>query len=175
MCQSRSEELPTDVWHRGNEIGPFRAIEESTLAHLTPAAKRGDIYAWYMLLGTAGTALGVAASGGFIEYTSVGLGWDNISIYRALFWAYAGFGLVKLVLVLCLGSEIEAERKPATPIQDAEVAPLLGESAGVVEIEPKQSKLRALIPEISKGSRLIVANLCILFALDSFASGLVTL
>lgn len=128
-----------------------------------------------MLLGTAGTALGVAASGGFIEYTSVGLAWDNIEIYKALFWAYAGFGLVKLVLVLCLGSEIEAERTSEASSQDAEAAPLLRESAGVVEVEPKRSKLRALIPEISKGSRLIVANLCILFALDSFASGLVTL
>jgi len=42
----------------GNEIGPFRALEESTLAHLTSAEQRSDIFAWYALVGTAGTSLG---------------------------------------------------------------------------------------------------------------------
>ncbi|CAG8982313.1 hypothetical protein HYALB_00005313 [Hymenoscyphus albidus] len=159
----------------GNEIGPFRAIEESTLAQLVPATKRGDIFAWYTLLGTSGTALGFAASGGFIEYMRKGLAWGNIDIYRTLFWVYAGFGIVKLFLVLCLGSVVEAERKIIAPPSslDPEAAPLLGDA--VREIEPKQSKLRSLLPEISKGSWLIVVNLALLFALDSFASGLVPL
>jgi MFS family permease len=30
----------------GNEIGPFRAVEESTLAHLVPEAQRSDVYTW---------------------------------------------------------------------------------------------------------------------------------
>ena len=40
----------------GNEIGPFRAVEESTLAHLTPHEHLRDIFAWYSLIGTAGAA-----------------------------------------------------------------------------------------------------------------------
>ncbi len=38
----------------GNEIGPFRAVEENVVAHLTTSATRSDIYAWYTLLGNAG-------------------------------------------------------------------------------------------------------------------------
>ena len=38
----------------GNEIGPFRAIEESILAQLTNSKARSDIYAWYNLIGNLG-------------------------------------------------------------------------------------------------------------------------
>lgn len=42
-------------WVRsGNEAGPFRAIEESTLAQLTPFRDRDDVFAWYNLIGTLG-------------------------------------------------------------------------------------------------------------------------
>lgn len=42
----------------GNEIGPFRAVEESTLAQLSEATTRSDIFAWYVVVGTLGTAFG---------------------------------------------------------------------------------------------------------------------
>ena len=42
----------------GNEIGPFRAVEESTLAQLSEASTRSDIFAWYVVVGTLGTAFG---------------------------------------------------------------------------------------------------------------------
>lgn len=42
----------------GNEIGPFRAVEESTLAQLIEASARSDIFAWYVVIGTLGTAFG---------------------------------------------------------------------------------------------------------------------
>ena len=33
----------------GNEIGPFRAVEESTLAQLSGAKGRADVFAWYVV------------------------------------------------------------------------------------------------------------------------------
>jgi MFS family permease len=33
----------------GNEIGPFRAVEESTLAHLVEEGERSDVYTWYVV------------------------------------------------------------------------------------------------------------------------------
>ena len=33
--------------YSGNEIGPFRAVEESTLAQLISPEARTDIFAWY--------------------------------------------------------------------------------------------------------------------------------
>ena len=48
----------------GNEIGPFRAVEESTIAQLTEAETRSDVFAWYVVFGTLGTA------GGSLAYVS---------------------------------------------------------------------------------------------------------
>jgi hypothetical protein len=100
-------------------------------------------------------------------------GWDIINSYRTLFYGYAVFGIIKLFLALSLGKVIEAEKKPTLPIQNSESAPLLGD--GAEDAVPKKNYLRSILPTISKESRVIVVNLCILFALDSFASGLAPL
>ena len=47
----------------GNEIGPFRAVEKSALAHLSEAATRSNVFAWYVVIGTLGTAGGSFACG----------------------------------------------------------------------------------------------------------------
>jgi MFS family permease len=47
----------------GNEIGPFRAVEESTLAHLVPEAQRADVFTWYVVLAVLGTSSGLAVGG----------------------------------------------------------------------------------------------------------------
>lgn len=157
----------------GNEIGPFRAIEESTLAQLTPAGKRGDIYAWYSLIGTAGVACGILVTGWLIFYMRETLGWEQIFVYRAVFWGYAAIGVIKLLLTLGLSNACEAEKKQPVPAADTETAPLLGDNAQAQK--PKKSTFRSLLPEISPESRIIVFNLCLLFALDAFASGLASL
>jgi MFS-type transporter involved in bile tolerance (Atg22 family) len=156
----------------GNEIGPFRAIEESTLAHLTPVTNRGDIYAWYSLIGTAGAAGGMFTCGWVVQSLQIKSEWDVIRTYRAVFWGYAAFGILKFLFSVTLSKHIEAEKKSA-PVRDAETAPLLGD--GAEDIEPKKSYIRSLLPEISAESRVIIVNLCILFALDAFASGLAPL
>lgn len=159
----------------GNEIGPFRAIEESTLAQLTPAANRSDIYAWYSLIGTAGAACGMMVTGWLLYYMKEKLGWTLIVSYRSVFWGYACVGLIKLCFALALSKACEAEKKQPSPAADPETAPLLGD--GAEDEEPKKQKnwLLSKMPEISPASRVIVFNLCVLFALDAFASGLAPL
>lgn len=156
----------------GNEIGPFRAIEESTLAQLTPAANRSDIYAWYSLIGTAGAACGMMVTGWLIHYMRYQLQWSEVETYKAVFWGYAVFGMIKFFLALALSKKCELEKKPV-PAADPETAPLLGDDAE--DMEPKKSKFRSWLPDISAESRVIVFSLCILFALDAFASGLAPL
>ncbi|MCJ1419900.1 hypothetical protein MMC32_006256 [Xylographa parallela] len=152
----------------GNEIGPFRAIEESIVAHLTPAANRSDVYAWYSLVGTAGTAFGIMTCGWVVNSLQSTKGMDDVSAYRMAYFGYAALGLVKFVLACGLSKRIEADHNvpvkddPATrPLLENEVGPALAK-------EPKKS----MLPSISKASKGIVVNLCILFALDAFASGL---
>lgn len=155
----------------GNEIGPFRAIEESTLAHLTPAAIRSDIFAWYSLIGAAGAACGMLTCG-WVTHHLLSEGWSTIAAYRVVFFAYAAIGVIKFALACGLSKKVEAEKRRVMPQRDAETAPLLGN--GNAE-EPKKRSWVSLVPSISKESRVIVVNLCLLFALDSFASGLAPL
>ena len=105
-------------------------------------------------------------------------GWDDVRSYRIVFFAYAFFGLVKLCLTFFMSvkCEVVKEDKQATT-QDvshsanpSETSPLL--SNGNDAQKPEAAR-KSWYPSISKESRIIVTNLCLLFALDSLASGLV--
>ena len=153
----------------GNEIGPFRAIEESTLAHLTAGDDRSDIYAWYSLIGTAGTALGFVASGWIITFLRDEKHFSDIRAYRIIYFVYTAIGVVKLGLALMLSKECEVHAQPKTA-SPSETAPLLGD--GPRKDDTKKNKRWRLLPDISKESQVVLVQLCVLFAFDNFASGL---
>ncbi|KAJ3021235.1 hypothetical protein HKX48_008940 [Thoreauomyces humboldtii] len=161
----------------GNEIGPFRAIEESTLAHLTKAEDRSDIFAWYSLIGLAGSAFGIMTSGWVLHSLEQRKDWDNVRAYRLIFFAYAAIGVLKFGLALMLSKRIEADpKRPERPAIASESTPLLGETP--VAIRPRESilqKMRDCLPHITPASRAIFLQLAVLFAIDSFASGLASL
>lgn len=113
-------------------------------------------------------------TGWVLNYMIVTLGWGAIKAYRFVFWGYAVFGMLKLLLTLALSKAVEQEKKVA-PIADPETAPLLGDGAEDEEYTKKGNWLLSKMPKFSSESRIIVLNLCILFALDAFASGLAPL
>ncbi|GLI74743.1 hypothetical protein PoHVEF18_002990 [Penicillium ochrochloron] len=154
----------------GNEIGPFRAVEESTLAHLTPHEKLPDVFAWYSLVGTAGTALGQLICGWMISSLQDLHGWAFIPSCRVIFFVYAGVGLVKLILTLALTRKVETAKKQEQ--QNGETRPLLADQAPV-EQEPAPKK--SLFASIERDLWSLVIRLFILFGIDSFASGLASL
>lgn len=155
----------------GQEIGPFRAVEESTIAWLTPKENRSDIYAWYSLLGTAGLALGSISCGWVVESLLRYKEWDTIRAYRAVFFLYAILGLVKMLLALMLSRNCEVEKSQPESRLD-ESAPLL---SGTDAPLAKPKKQMSLLPSIAKDSIPTVVKLALLFGVDSFASGLVSL
>ncbi|CAH0018579.1 unnamed protein product [Clonostachys rhizophaga] len=160
----------------GNEIGPFRAVEESIIAHLNTSTHLSDIYAWYSLSGTAGTAFGIVTCGWVIHHLHQVLSKPLLEAYRLVFVAYSAVGVVKFVLVLLLSRAVEAEVEAEEPTQ-SETAPLLGEreeSTKPAQTRRTQTR-RSLLPNVSKHSIPVVVSLCILFALDAFASGLAPL
>ncbi|KAI8635578.1 MFS general substrate transporter [Xylariaceae sp. FL1651] len=171
----------------GNEIGPFRAIEESIVAQLTVPENRSDLYAWYSLFGLAGAAFGLMTCGWILQYFTEVLDWDLLYSYRMIYVIYAVIGLFKLTLTLFLSHSVESEKKQRQRIaaqrRNDETAPLLNGGAdeiqdAILEAIPvaKPSKgLRALLPDISKDSVSVVTILCFLFALDSFGAGLTPL
>jgi hypothetical protein len=97
-------------------------------------------------------------------------GFSEVRSYRVIFFAYAVIGLIKFVLAISLSQKCEVEK--VAPERDSETTPLLGGNG----TNPKKSKpSMSLLPSISPESRIIVFNLCLLFALDAFASGLAPL
>ncbi|KAF1984028.1 MFS general substrate transporter [Aulographum hederae CBS 113979] len=154
----------------GNEIGPFRAIEESTLAHLSPKEVRPDVFAWYSLLGTAGSAFGLIVCGWVSHTLQSKHRWHEVRTYRTLFFAYAALGSIKFILACMLSKKCEAERENLPP--GPETAPLLSGNSLVAQHTKNR---KSIFPTISSESRAIFSKLSILFALDSFASGLAPL
>lgn len=102
--------------------------------------------------------------------------WGALRIYRVIFFGYAGIGAVKFALACMLSKDVEAEKKRQAPV-DAEEEPLLSTDAAEAATVKKKAKRSwtSMLPDISPESRLIVLKLCMLFAVDNFASGLAPL
>lgn len=169
----------------GNEIGPFRAVEESTLAQLSEPSTRSDIFAWYVVIGTLGTALGSLGGGWLTQYLE-GAGWRTITAYKFVFWIYAIIGLVKAMVSLLLSRRCEAQPPPASSRSDEggrgeeseEEQPFLpnqGPSGNAPQPPPTQTTKtkKSAFSQISRESRATLMKLCGLFFFDSLASGMV--
>jgi MFS family permease len=97
----------------GGDFGPFRAIEESTLSHLTTTRTRPDVLAWYVTTASLGSSLGSEVSGRMVHALQARDGWTLTDAYHALFWVYGAMGLVNAVLVLLLSSKCEIKDEVA--------------------------------------------------------------
>jgi MFS family permease len=129
----------------GNEVGPFLAIEQASLAHITPGQRRTHIFAWYNLVGSFATALG-ALSSGLLTDGLQRIGSSPLGSYRLLFALYAGLGVLLILLFTALSAQVEVKRAAITP-------------------PTSFSGLHR--------SRAVVRGLSVLFMVDSFAGGLV--
>lgn len=167
----------------GNEIGPFRAVEESTLAHLVSEDKRSDIYTWYVVLAVLGTSTGLAVGGVAIDHLQERDGWTNLDAYRAIFWIYTAVGCLKALMTLFLSQECEhagwqKERNAASesqPLLDDDANTTVNEAqAQTVPTTKQKKKLWHSIGNISRPSRVVLFKLCSLFFLDSLGSGMVS-
>ena len=106
--------------------------------------------------------------------------WDIISAYRAVFWAYACFGLVKSTLGLCLSTKCEVQK---VDVDDSTVAeetePLIGDTREDAERSqqesPPKKQDKSAFGQMTKHTWATLFKLLPLFAVDSFASGLVPL
>ncbi|OAL43047.1 MFS general substrate transporter [Pyrenochaeta sp. DS3sAY3a] len=157
----------------GNEIGPFRAVEESILSQLTEKGDRTDIFAWYTMCGTAGAAIGTITSGWLVQLQTKGAKETNVKAYRIIFVLYAALGALKLLLVLLLSPRVELAHDE---VQYQEVIELEDEGLLSHTSSPRSSMesshQESLLPQISSTSLLILLRLIALFSLDSFASGM---
>jgi MFS family permease len=130
----------------GNEVGPFLAIEQASLAQIVSDQRRTQVFAWYNLVGSFATATGALVGGGLAQVLQ-NTGVAPLNSYRAVVIGYAAMGAVLAVLFSRLTPGVEAPVRP----DHATVRSRLG----------------------LHRSRRVVFKLSALFALDAFAGGLV--
>jgi len=128
----------------GNEVGPFLAVEQVALTEVAAHRDRTSLFAWYNLSGSFATAIGSLA-GGALTGLLMTRGFSTAVSYRSVLFGYAF-----LALVLAL---IFSRLSPA------------------IERQPHESERPALF-RVHR-SRGVVFRLSGLFALDSFAGGMV--
>ena len=166
----------------GNEVGPFKTIEESTLAHLTEPSVRSDIFAWYVVLGTVGMALGSTGCGWFVQIVHSREDWTALESFRVVFFMYAGLGVAQMVLALFMSERCEQknvlhedrrltenEEDDADDADSVEILSGLESRASVVEAAEGSWS------PISLRSRPDLIKMILLFALNSVGSGMVPL
>jgi len=128
----------------GNEVGPFLAVEQVALTQAAQGRDRTSLFAWYNLAGSFATAAGSLA-GGFLAGQMMARGFGAIASYRSAIIAYAILGGILAMVFAAVSPAIEGERIAKT-------------TRGLFRVER---------------SRSVVMRLSALFALDSFAGGLV--
>ncbi|KAL3419183.1 hypothetical protein PVAG01_09405 [Phlyctema vagabunda] len=151
----------------GHEIGPFKAIEESTIAQLVPANQRSAVIAWYYLSGTFGAAAGTLTCGWTVEAILLRQHWNKIHAYRAIFCLYACMGLLKLALSLALSQHCE-QVMPKAEEADERTALLTTRKNLLADSKRKTTCL----PSFSHETRQILPIICGLLMLDNLGSSL---
>jgi MFS family permease len=129
----------------GNEVGPFLAVEQASLAQTIPDSRRTSVFAWFNLTGSFSTAAG-ALSGGSLAGALISSGLSAVEAYRGVI---VGYVVVAVLLAAVFSRVSPAVEAPAAP--DVSVARRLG----------------------LHRSQRTVARLSMLFALDAFGGGFV--
>ena len=174
----------------GGDFGPFRAIEESTISHLTTPKTRSDVLSWYVTISSLGSAAGTEFSGRAVDFLQKLNGWAITDAYHAIFWLYIVMGIITIIFILLMSEKCEvAEPRPETEAserlldereQGAEVADEDNDE-GTQDLNsrpvhnPEIPQKESLFAQISLETRLIMYKLWFLLAVDSLADGMVSL
>ena len=103
----------------GGEVGPFRTIEQSSIASLVPHEERSDIYAWDTFLGTFCSAIGSIFAGTLIDFVQGNFGFSVAQSYKCVFWAYSFLAVICVILCLFITNDIEVKPEEDSIDDDA--------------------------------------------------------
>ncbi|MCJ1359038.1 MAG: hypothetical protein MMC33_009038 [Icmadophila ericetorum] len=174
----------------GGDFGPFRAIEESTLSHLTTPKTRSDVLSWYVTASSLGSAAGTEFSGRAVDFFQNRDGWVIKDAYHAIFWLYVGMGAMNMIFIISMSNKCEAavatppeteasemlldERKQQKPEEGDEEEDEEGnQDVNSAPIHnPDTPEKKSLFAQISLETRLIMYKLWFLLTVDSLADGM---
>ena len=135
----------------GNEVGPFLAIEQASLAQLVDPHRRTSLFARYQVAGSIATACGSLAAG-VVTQAALDAGFVPVDAFRAVIVGYAVIGVAMALVFPLLSTAVEVP----------------GRAQGWAGAGPRPATRLGL-----HRSRGIVARLSALFALDAFGGGFV--
>ncbi|CAH00630.1 uncharacterized protein KLLA0_D10615g [Kluyveromyces lactis] len=164
-----------------DEVGPFKSIEESMIAHLTPHNKRPEVYSMHSILGTLGSALGFLICGIVTDLLiTFKVFQTKRACYKAIFGIYAVLAAAKVIISISLSSESEKDGdfdtdriisgssaqgdSDTVPEEDTEV---VAEDTPLIVKSIKKKPL-------SKKTLSLVFRLLLIFMTDSLGAGFMT-
>lgn len=164
-----------------DEVGPFKSIEESIMAHLTPHNKRPEVYAMHSMLGTLGSAIGSLFCGIIVDlFISLEIFQTKRGSYKAIFGIYACLALIKVIISISLSAESEKDGDfdaeeiiAGSPAQDGSGITEEQDAEVVAEDTPlvvNTLKKKAL----SKKTVSLMFRLLLVFMTDSLGAGFMT-
>lgn len=156
----------------GGDFGPFRAIEESTLSHITTPKTRADVLSWYVTFSSLGSAIGMELSGRFVEALRNRDGWSLAQSYHATFWIYIIAGTVNMITAASMSKKCEADPK-VTETSD-ELAQGLLEDSDHEEQPAAAPGTKSRFSQISAPTRSVMYKLWFLLSVDTLADGMVS-
>ena len=133
----------------GSEVGPFLAIEVSSLSQVSRDEDRTKVLAWYNLFGSCSSATGALTCGVIMHLLQNQAHWSLLNTCRVIMCIYT---LVHICLMLAI-SQL-SPRIEVTKSSGAAVTPV-GQFLGLHK------------------SKFLVLKLCSLFLLDSFGGSLI--
>lgn len=173
----------------GDETGPFKSVEEASIAHITPLYHRAEVYAIHGMMGTMGSAIGSVGCGFIVDFLNNTKEWPILSCYKFAFCIYSVLALGKLIIMLFLSEKCEIQSKPLfleTPITEEELvssaiategSPLLYDHHDYDYTQEEDNSHE--IPTktwtgLSNQSHTILSRLLVIFMIDSFGYGFMT-
>lgn len=139
-----------------SEVGPFLAIEQSSLTQVVSEERRTSLFAWYHVAGFTAAACASLVAGQILTQLAW-FGWSDIAAHRVMFVAYGAIGALIGGLFLLVSPAVEIEMADST--QNVKSADDKGE-------QKPQSDWLGL-----RRSHRTVMGLSALFAVDAFAGG----
>ena len=123
----------------GSDVGPFKSIEESCMAHLTKKKYRPIIYSWHYLFSSIGFSIGCWIAGTIVDYLM-----DNkiytsyLNCYKFVFGVYCLLSVIKFIAVQFFSENVNMnfhynddeieDQETSNTVLDSEERPLLAEN-----------------------------------------------
>lgn len=174
----------------GGDTGPFKTIEETVLANLTPPNHRPEIYAIHWILASIGGSLGSFIAGLLVDYFTFRKNYPIKVAYQYTFVFLAFTSVLKFVSLLFVSYKAEPSYIPVykqvnnNNANNTNTQQLENESNdNINEIEPNERrpllKIQSTIEHptmtgLSPATQSILFKLLVPFMLDSFGYGFIT-